>query len=156
MGVFTPRWFEQRSRRAHATKGFNLVLVIPKGTRPRLRPHMKMNERTPQLYVAQALILTGHAKGASFVEPGSMGSGRFRGAATLLSKSLPTIFVLALAASSAPAQFVLNPIPGLEGVHSGSLAWADYDNDGRLDFVLTGSFEPSLNTSLWRNTGSGF
>ena len=28
--------------------------------------------------------------------------------------------------------------PGLPGVVSGSVAWGDYDNDGRLDFLLTG------------------
>ena len=43
--------------------------------------------------------------------------------------------------------------PGLPGVsESPSLAWSDYDNDGRLDFMLIGS-----NISqLWRNTGNGF
>jgi hypothetical protein len=32
------------------------------------------------------------------------------------------------------------------------VAWGDYDNDGRLDFLLTGF----LRSQLWRNTGSGF
>jgi hypothetical protein len=42
--------------------------------------------------------------------------------------------------------------PGLPGVSSSSVAWGDYDNDGRLDFLLTGSYA----SQLWRNTGSGF
>lgn len=47
--------------------------------------------------------------------------------------------------------------PGLPGVGSSSVAWGDYDNDGRLDFLLTG-FDPSggVFSQIWRNTGSGF
>jgi hypothetical protein len=48
--------------------------------------------------------------------------------------------------------FTQVPIPGLPGVVLGSAAWGDYDNDGRLDFMLTGSGI----SQLWRNTGSGF
>ena len=50
--------------------------------------------------------------------------------------------------------------PGLPGVSSGSVAWGDYDNDGRLDFILTGTanaFAGSGGTSqIWHNTGSNF
>src|SRR5262245_20205080 len=52
----------------------------------------------------------------------------------VLQRFKPFLACLALAACSARAQFVLNSIPDLPGVHSGSVAWADYDNDGRLDF----------------------
>ncbi|HTD64956.1 MAG TPA: VCBS repeat-containing protein, partial [Candidatus Limnocylindria bacterium] len=38
--------------------------------------------------------------------------------------------------------------PGLPGSFYGSVAWGDYDNDGRLDFLLSGQ--------LWRNVGTGF
>ncbi|MEY2407620.1 MAG: hypothetical protein QOF48_290 [Verrucomicrobiota bacterium] len=41
--------------------------------------------------------------------------------------------------------------PGLPGLDSGSVSWGDYDNDGRLDFLLTAGI-----SQLWRNTGSGF
>ncbi len=44
------------------------------------------------------------------------------------------------------------PPDSLPGVKSGAAAWADYDNDGRLDFLLTGSGT----ARLWRNTGAGF
>src|SRR6185369_129549 len=37
--------------------------------------------------------------------------------------------------------------PGLPGVSSGSIAWGDFDNDGRLDFLLTGAGK----SQLWRN-----
>ncbi len=63
-----------------------------------------------------------------------------------------------LAVESAYSQFVLNPVPGLPAVSSGSVAWGDYDSDGRLDVLLSGidgaTGSPTL--QLWRNTGSGF
>jgi hypothetical protein len=40
-----------------------------------------------------------------------------------------------------------NVAPGLPGVSSGSMAWGDFDNDGRLDFLLTGAGK----SELWRN-----
>ena len=42
--------------------------------------------------------------------------------------------------------------PGLPAVYIGSVAWGDYDNDGRLDLLLAGSDV----SQLWRNTGSAF
>jgi hypothetical protein len=41
--------------------------------------------------------------------------------------------------------------PGLPA--GGFAAWGDYDNDGRLDFLLTGVSKIS---QVWRNTGAGF
>jgi hypothetical protein len=52
-----------------------------------------------------------------------------------------------------------NVAPGLPGIRDSSVAWADYDNDGRLDFLLTGrtgGFPGSPVSQVWRNTGSGF
>jgi len=71
-----------------------------------------------------------------------------------LKRFLPAAAALVslILAASAYSQFVLTPVPGLPGVSAGSLAWGDYDSDGRLDFLLSGSLE----LSLWRNTGSGF
>ncbi len=51
--------------------------------------------------------------------------------------------------------------PGLQGVYQSSVTWGDYDNDGRLDFLLTGTPDPEGSPSimisqLWRNTGAGF
>ncbi|MCF3569174.1 FG-GAP-like repeat-containing protein, partial [Planktothrix agardhii 1807] len=45
----------------------------------------------------------------------------------------------------------------LPGVYAGSVAWADYNGDGKKDFLLTG-FNNSGNciSKLYKNTGSGF
>lgn len=55
--------------------------------------------------------------------------------------------------------FVQTPVSGLQGVWLGDVAWTDFDKDGDLDFVVTGtrsfSSGPRL-TQLWRNTGTGF
>ena len=48
------------------------------------------------------------------------------------------------------------PIAGPQGVYFSSVAWGDYDNDGRLDFLLTGYTNNGDVSQLWRNTGSGF
>jgi FG-GAP-like repeat len=61
-------------------------------------------------------------------------------------------FIGLLLAPPAYSQFVLQLVPGLPPVSAGSVAWGDFDNDGQLDFVLSGS----LTVSLWHNTGNGF
>jgi len=84
-----------------------------------------------------------------------------RGSAKKMKHILSTVIVFGgvmFAVDSAHSQFVLTPTPSLPNVASGSVAWGDYDNDGRLDFLLSGS-EGSTGLphfSLWRNTGSGF
>ena len=63
------------------------------------------------------------------------------------------VFVgLIFSSNLAFAQFTEIPVPNLPEAVSGSVAWGDYDGDGHLDFLLSGS----LKISLWRSTGSGF
>ncbi|MFC2136572.1 FG-GAP-like repeat-containing protein [Bacteroidota bacterium] len=45
-------------------------------------------------------------------------------------------------------EFIEQTEINLTGVTSGSVAWGDYDNDGDLDILLTGSF---LNSKIYRN-----
>ena len=44
---------------------------------------------------------------------------------------------------------------GLPGVSEGSVACADFDNDGRLDLLLTGYSSTVYIAQIWRNLGSG-
>ncbi|PNJ95423.1 hypothetical protein CEP13_08210, partial [Cylindrospermopsis raciborskii C03] len=44
----------------------------------------------------------------------------------------------------------------LPGVAASSVAWADYDGDGKQDFLLTGSSSSGDIAKLYRNTGNGF
>src|SRR6185369_14954134 len=49
-------------------------------------------------------------------------------------------------------------VPGLPEVYASSAAWGDYDNDGRLDLLITGALNPHDDygiSQIWRNTGTG-
>jgi hypothetical protein len=47
---------------------------------------------------------------------------------------------------------VAHPFPDCS---SGAVAWGDYDNDGDLDVVITGSGSSGLVAAIWRNDGVG-
>ena len=48
---------------------------------------------------------------------------------------------------------VAHPFPNCQ---SGNVPWADYNNDGRLDVVITGSSDTgAIVAAIWRNDGSG-
>jgi hypothetical protein len=44
----------------------------------------------------------------------------------------------------------------LPDVYNGSVAWADYNGDGKQDFLLTGSTSSGYISKLYKNTGNGF
>jgi len=44
---------------------------------------------------------------------------------------------------------------GLPGVSQGDVAWGDFDNDGRLDFIQTGFSSTGVVALVWRNLGNG-
>ncbi|MDB6109253.1 MAG: Fibronectin type domain protein, partial [Pedosphaera sp.] len=44
---------------------------------------------------------------------------------------------------------------GITGVAFGSVAWGDYNNDGRLDLALCGHDGTNYVTQVWRNNGNG-
>lgn len=52
---------------------------------------------------------------------------------------------------------VTSLLPGLPGLNVASVAWGDYDNDGRLDLIATGQNENAEGfTALYHNTAAGF
>jgi hypothetical protein len=44
---------------------------------------------------------------------------------------------------------------GLPGVTQGAAAWGDFDQDGRLDILLTGYTQTGAVSQVWRNLGNG-
>jgi hypothetical protein len=52
--------------------------------------------------------------------------------------------------------FTEDPSVSLPGVYAGSVAWADYNGDGKPDFLLTGWYSYDSISKLYKNTGSGF
>ncbi len=44
---------------------------------------------------------------------------------------------------------------GLAGMHTGSVAWGDYDSDGDLDILMTGTLDFGSASKIYRNEGSG-
>ncbi|MBK7997365.1 MAG: VCBS repeat-containing protein [Verrucomicrobia bacterium] len=52
--------------------------------------------------------------------------------------------------------FSLVLIPGLPRCYLGKVAWGDFDNDGRPDFIITGESASGKVSQVWRNTGIGF
>jgi hypothetical protein len=45
---------------------------------------------------------------------------------------------------------------GLPQVNSGTVAWGDYDADGKLDFLITGSANGAPTSKLYHRTATGF
>jgi hypothetical protein len=53
-------------------------------------------------------------------------------------------------------QFAVDGGANLVGVGMGTVAWGDYNSDGRLDLLLTGYNDGGFVSRVYRNTGTGF
>lgn len=58
--------------------------------------------------------------------------------------------------SAGSGSVTFTEIQALTGVQDASLAWGDYDNDGKLDLVVTGDTGSAYVTKLYHGTGSSF
>ena len=71
------------------------------------------------------------------------------------------IYLSSVYHNNGDGSFTLNTNVVLPGVFNGSVAWGDYDNDGRLDFLLTGAIgldeheQPIPISRLYHNNGNG-
>lgn len=53
-------------------------------------------------------------------------------------------------------RFSLRYFPDVKGVTQSAAAWGDFDNDGDLDILITGSETPGPVVKIYRNTGTDF
>ena len=48
------------------------------------------------------------------------------------------------------------PVAGLPGNFDSSVSWGDYDNDGRLDFLVAGTIEGGTVSQLWHKSAGSW
>jgi Bacterial Ig-like domain/FG-GAP-like repeat/FG-GAP repeat len=64
--------------------------------------------------------------------------------------------IRALSSTPSSSSFTEDTSISLPGVRQSSVTWADYNGDGKLDFLLTGYSSSDYISKLYKNTGSGF
>jgi hypothetical protein len=69
---------------------------------------------------------------------------------------LDTAIMTVLLTAAVYPQFSEQYAGALTGMYNSSAAWGDYDNDGRLDLLVSGWTGSNAMTKLYRNTGAGF
>ena len=76
-----------------------------------------------------------------------------------MKNSILVILILILSLETISAQSIdfnlVSPVPQLQGTDIGDMEFADIDNDGDSDLLLTGSSLSGINTTLYGNDGNG-
>jgi hypothetical protein len=78
------------------------------------------------------------------------------GVSSASSRYLPTTGYISKLYKNTGNGFTEDTTVSLPGVYQGSVTWADYNGDGKQDFLLTGYTGSGYISKLYKNTGNGF
>lgn len=86
------------------------------------------------------------------------GASRYQGVCLLACATQVLTILIVVASSSAPAVETFTSLgSSFTGITQAAAGWADYNRDGKLDFVIAGQDTGGIAiTKLYRNTGSSF
>lgn len=147
--------------------------VVNSVSHAQCRSFLSFTKSSPILLLAVVVMISGKSYGQSFMDatatqfqnlPGfAMGATAWGdydndGRLDLMVTGSTDLGMKSILYQNTPAGFVDQSalFTNLPNVQFGSVAWGDYDNDGRLDLMLTGADISGFVSKLYRNTPGGF